>query len=118
MLLVACGFAVAAIGWPLVPSIEDREVMPYTRLTIVIGGAAIALALPLLARMNVPRAVRVVGQNSFAVFVLNGSFVHAIRVAIGPVASPLDSLARVAVIVAVSVGLGRALQRWVPWAMP
>jgi surface polysaccharide O-acyltransferase-like enzyme len=116
--LVGGGALVAAIGWPLIPAIESRVNLPYTRLSIVVGATAIGLALPYLARMQIPRFLQMLGRNSFGIFVLNPILVYCAKLAIGESASVLESLCLTGVVVLVSVVLSRGLTRVAPWSMP
>jgi surface polysaccharide O-acyltransferase-like enzyme len=115
--LVVVGTLIAAIGWPLLPAIESRTYLPYTRLSIVLGATAVGLALPFLAGLQAPRWLRMFGRNSFGIFVLNAILVYCAKLAFGQPASVAESLILVAVVSCASVGLSRGLARVAPWSM-
>lgn len=110
--LVGAAALVAAAGWPSPAALAPSH--PYARLPILLGATLIGLALPSLARRQVPRWIGRIGTETFGVFVLNPAILSLFGGSTGPVGSWL----RAAATLAVAVPLTSRLRGRAGWIFP
>jgi peptidoglycan/LPS O-acetylase OafA/YrhL len=117
-LLVAGALVIVTVGLPLPGDAADVKIYAYLRPRIYVALTLLAFALPGLAKLRFGRGLRMLGRDSFGVFVLNPAVLAVLFGIILEPDGPALSLVFATLALAICLPIARQMRQHTPWLYP
>ena len=112
---LACVVAFTAV--PEFPPAGDFSYAPYARVTVQVASVLLVLSLPGLAGGVAPSPLRLLGQRSFGVFVLNPALLYGLSLLVAPAVEWPQACIQAGLVLLAAYGLTPLFERFIPWSM-
>ncbi len=97
---------------------SNGPILPYARMSILVGTTLLALAVPGLARRQASAPLRRLGRETFGIYVLNPAILALLYALAGRPEHAAVSWLYAAATVAMGFGASLVLRRIAPWLFP